>query len=106
MSFFSLFFLSVLSFTGCCVFLAAPLFLLLLLLNCTPVLSQNGSVNGFISFAVTQVVVDENTGGLFTTVRLPLVREVGSSGNVIATVTVSITDLCHATMNHCDCEYN
>ena len=106
MSFFSLFFLSVLSFTGCCVFLAAPLFLLLLLFNCTPVLSQNGSVNGFISFAVTQVVVDENTGGLFTTVRLPLVREVGSSGNVIATVTVSITDLCHATMNHCDCEYN
>ena len=67
----------------------APLFLLLLLFNCTPVLSQNGSVNGFISFAATQVVVDENTGVSFTTVRLPLVREVGSSGNVFATVDVS-----------------
>ena len=67
----------------------APLFLILLLFNCTPVLSQNGSVNGFISFAATQVVVDENTGVSFTTVQLPLVREVGSSGNVFATVDVS-----------------
>ena len=33
--------------------------------------------------------MDENTGVSFTTVRLPLVREVGSSGNVFATVDVS-----------------
>ena len=77
-----------LSFAGCYVGQIAPLFLLLLF-NCTLVLSQNGSVNGFISFAATQMVVDENTGMSFTTVRLPLVREVGSSGNVFATVIVS-----------------
>lgn len=46
-------------------------------------------MNGFISFSVTQLVVDENTGASFTTVQLPLIREVGTTGTVLATVDVS-----------------
>ena len=84
--------LLVLSSPGCHAVVAAP-FLLLLLSVALPeqgsAQSPNGQVNGFISFSVTQLVVDENAGASFTTVQLPLIREVGTSGTVLATVDVS-----------------
>jgi len=84
--------LLVLSSPGCHAVVVTP-FLLLLLSALLPeqgsAQSPNGQVNGFISFSVTQLVVDENTGASFTTVQLPLIREVGTSGTVLATVDVS-----------------
>ena len=49
----------------------------------------DGTVYGFVSFSTTRVEVQEDSGNLFTTVQLPLVREVGTTGPIIATVEVS-----------------
>lgn len=43
---------------------------------------------GAISFELEQLIVDEGSSR-FTTVQIPLVREGGSSGAVVVTITVS-----------------
>ena len=90
-----------LSSPGCHAVVTAPFLLLFLLCALLPeqgsTQSPNGQESGFISFAITRLVVDENVGVSFTTVQIPLVREVGSSGIVLATVDVSDSHphLCH-----------
>ena len=53
--------------------------------------NANGEVFGFVSFAVSELTVEEGAPGATgtTIVRIPLVREVGSSGVVLATIEVS-----------------
>lgn len=49
----------------------------------------NGQVYGFVSFSTDRVEVREDSGNAVTTVQLPLVRELGTTGTVLATVQVS-----------------
>lgn len=49
---------------------------------------DNGQVNGFVSFSTDRVEVQEDSGNTVTTVQLPMVREVGTTGTIIATVQV------------------
>ena len=54
-----------------------------------------GSVNGFINFAQPSLTVDEGPATqTFTTVSIPLVREGGTTGNVFATLSVSLLFEC------------
>ena len=50
--------------------------------------APNGQVHGFVSFSTGRVEVQEDSGNAVTTVQLPLIREVGSTGTVLATVEV------------------
>lgn len=52
---------------------------------------DNGQVNGFVSFSTDRVEVQEDSGNTVTTVQLPMVREVGTTGTIIATVQVRRT---------------
>ena len=67
------------------------LLLVLSLLLCGVARCQepNGQVHGFVSFSTTRVEVQEDSGNPVTTIQLPLVREVGSTGTILATVEVS-----------------
>ena len=64
---------------------------ILLLMVVSHVQSQepDGQTHGFISFAVPRLVVEEEDGSQFTNVLVPLVRQIGSEGTVLATVGVS-----------------
>ena len=48
----------------------------------------NGQVYGFVSFSTQRVEVEEDSGNAVTTVQLPLIREVGTTGTILATVEV------------------
>lgn len=50
----------------------------------------DGTVYGFVSFSTSRVEVQEDSGNFVTTAQLPLVREVGSTGQILATVQVSV----------------
>ena len=50
----------------------------------------NGQVYGFVSFSTDRVEVHEDSGNEVTTVQLPLIREVGATGTVLATVEVIV----------------
>lgn len=50
-----------------------------------------GAVNGFISFAVAQLVVAEDTGLEFTAVSVPFTRSGGTTSNVAVTFQVKRT---------------
>ena len=63
---------------------------LLLLHLGDPALAQDGQTNGFISFAVSRLEVEEDgSDPAFTTVSIPFLREVGTSGRVFASLNVS-----------------
>ena len=50
----------------------------------------NGQVHGFVSFSTQRVEVQEDSGNAVTTVQLPMVREVGTTGTILATVQVRL----------------
>ena len=54
----------------------------------------NGQVYGFVSFSTERVEAREDSGNAVTTVQLPLVRELGTTGTVLATVQVSAQTMC------------
>ena len=57
-----------------------------------PVLAQSpeGQTHGFVSFAVSRLEVEEDgSDSEFTTALIPFLREVGTTGVVFATMTVS-----------------
>ena len=66
--------------------------LLLLAITAGVVHSQeaDGQLYGFVSFSTQRVEVHEDSGNTVTTVQLPLIREVGTRGTIIATVQVEI----------------
>ena len=49
---------------------------------------ENGQVHGFVSFSTARVEVQEDSGNAVTTVQLPMIREVGTTGTILATVQV------------------
>lgn len=49
---------------------------------------HNGQLHGFVSFSTDRVEVQEDSGNVVTTVQLPMIREVGTTGTIIATVQV------------------
>ena len=51
---------------------------------------ENGQIYGFVSFSEARVEVQEDSGNAVTTVQLPMVREVGSTGTILATVQVRL----------------
>ena len=66
-----------------------PLVLSLSLMVCTVKGQEpNGQVYGFVSFSTDRVEVHEDSGNAVTTVQLPLIREVGTTGIILATVEV------------------
>ena len=70
--------------------LVFPLVLLLpFLLSTADGQTPDGQVYGFVSFSTERVEVHEDSGNTVTTVQLPLIREVGSTGTILATVEVS-----------------
>lgn len=50
---------------------------------------DNGQVHGFISFALPVLVVSEELSEETTSVLVPLAREVGDTGRVLAAIEVS-----------------
>lgn len=48
----------------------------------------DGVNNGFISFAVTDIVASEDSNADFTTVAIPFVRQIGTEGSVLVTYKV------------------
>ena len=70
--------------------LVFPLFLLLpFYVSTVNGQTPDGQVYGFVSFSTERVEVDEDSGNTVTTVQLPLVREVGTTGTILATIGVS-----------------
>ena len=68
-----------------------------LLLVCSlavPIFST-GVENGFISFKFSKLAANEDSNADFTTVSLPFIREVGSSGSVVVTFEVSCLVQCN-----------
>ncbi len=65
--------------------------LLFLFLPSSLAQADDGQVYGFISFAVPMLTTSEENAAdsEFTTVLVPLVREVGTTGQVLVTVEVS-----------------
>ena len=51
--------------------------------------TATGEVNGFISFGVSHIAVEEDTGVQFTAVQIPFTRTGGTVGNVITTFQVN-----------------
>lgn len=60
-----------------------------LLLHTAEAQSDDGRTYGFISFAVTELVADEDSNSAYTTISIPFVREIGSQGSVVVTYRVS-----------------
>ncbi len=63
--------------------------LLFLFLPSSLAQSDDGQVHGFISFSLPELTVSEETSEQTVTVEVPLVRQVGTTGRVLATVAVS-----------------
>ena len=55
---------------------------------------MDGQTYGFVSFSTESVEVQEDSGNTVTTVQLPMVREVGTTGTILATVEVTYAGLC------------
>ena len=76
------------------IFLFSIAVLLLVCSLAVPILST-GVENGFISFKFSKLAANEDSNADFTTVSLPFIREVGSSGNVLVTFKVSCSFQCN-----------